>query len=60
MKLDILPSIKSFYDNARHILHVSYKPTMEHFQKTLRIVLLGTLIVGVMGYVIYLLISLVA
>ena len=52
MNLNFIPSLKSFYDNARHILNVSYKPGMQHFQKTLKIVLLGTLIVGVLGYII--------
>ncbi|MDE1870359.1 MAG: protein translocase SEC61 complex subunit gamma [Candidatus Micrarchaeota archaeon] len=52
MKLSFLPDFKSFYANARHVINISYKPNVQHFSKTLKIVLVGTLIVGVMGYII--------
>lgn len=52
MKLNFLPDFKSFYANARHVINISYKPNMQHFSKTLKIVLVGTLIVGILGFVI--------
>ncbi|MDE1762141.1 MAG: protein translocase SEC61 complex subunit gamma [Candidatus Micrarchaeota archaeon] len=60
MGLNFIPNLRSFYDNAKHVLNVSYKPSMQHFQQTLKIVLIGTLLVGVMGYVISVLIGLIA
>lgn len=57
MALDPIGSITSFIDNARHVLSISYKPGMAHFQKTLKIVLIGTIIVGLLGYIVSLIIS---
>ncbi|MDE1856240.1 MAG: protein translocase SEC61 complex subunit gamma [Candidatus Micrarchaeota archaeon] len=59
MNFNPLPGIKSFYENARHILNISYKPKMEHFQRTMKIVLFGTLIVGILGYLISLIVTLI-
>lgn len=52
MKLSFLPDFKSFFANAKHVINISYKPSVEHFTKTLKIVLLGTLIVGILGFVV--------
>lgn len=52
MKLNFMPDFKSFYANARHVINISYKPNVQHFSKTLKIVLVGTLIVGILGYII--------
>jgi len=59
MKFDPIGSIKTFWENSRHILSISYKPGMQHFQKTLKIVAVGTLLVGLLGYIISLIISLI-
>ncbi|MGI0141373.1 MAG: protein translocase SEC61 complex subunit gamma [Candidatus Micrarchaeales archaeon] len=58
MNLNFIPKIKTFYENARHVANISYKPSVEHFTKTLKIVLIGTLIVGILGYIISFIVSL--
>ncbi len=51
--------IKGFHQNAKHIMNVSYKPNMDAFMRTLKIVLLGTLIFGIAGFLISVLIGLI-
>ncbi len=51
-------SFKSFYADARHILSVSYRPDIDTFRRTLKIVLLGIMILGVIGFVVFELIKL--
>lgn len=52
MKLSFMPDFKTFFAHAKHVINISYKPSVEHFTKTLRIVLIGTLIVGILGFVV--------
>ncbi len=52
MNLNPVTGIKRFYEESKHILSVSYKPTHDEFMRTLKIVLLGTLILGIAGYII--------
>ena len=52
--------MKQFYANARHILSVSYKPGMPEFERTLKIVLIGTILLGIFGYIVSIIIGLVA
>ncbi len=58
MKFNIVSMLKDFYANSKHVLSISYKPTMDAFKKTLKIVLLGTIAIGVMGFIIALIIGL--
>lgn len=60
MNLNPIPRIKSFYADAKHVMGVSYKPDMDTFMRTLKIVLIGVLILGVMGFIISEIIRLVA
>lgn len=60
MELNPVKAWNKFYDDSRHVLSISYKPNMELFRKTLKIVLFGTLIIGILGFIISLLIGLVA
>jgi protein translocase SEC61 complex gamma subunit len=52
MKLNPIPRIKSFINDSKRIFGVSYKPNMDAFKRTLKIILIGILILGVMSYVI--------
>jgi protein translocase SEC61 complex gamma subunit len=52
-----IPKIKQFFESSKHVLSVSYKPGMSEFRRTIKIVLLGILIIGVMGYIISLIIG---
>ncbi|MGC8648894.1 MAG: protein translocase SEC61 complex subunit gamma [Candidatus Micrarchaeia archaeon] len=47
-----------FITNSKHILNVSYKPTKDEFNKAVKITFLGIIIIGVLGFVIALIISL--
>jgi len=57
--LDIVKSIKEFYLNSKRVINVSYKPTNDVFKRTLKIVVIGILIIGAMGYIISTLIGFV-
>ena len=59
MKFDPVGSIKRLYEESRHVLSISYKPNTAQFIKTLKIVLLGTIIVGALGYIISIIIGLI-
>ncbi len=56
MKLNPLPKIRQFLDDSGRILSISYKPGMDEFKRTLKIVLFGTMLLGAMGYIIYLIV----
>ena len=58
MNLDIAGSLKSFINNSRHILYVSYKPSQERFNRTAKIIIIGILVIGILGLVIAILVSL--
>ncbi len=52
MNLDVRKRLSTFYGNSKLVLGVSYKPTPEVFKKTLKIVLLGVLVLGFLGFII--------
>ncbi len=56
-KIDPIGSVKGFYSDAKHVASVSYKPDMDTFRRTLKIVLLGIILLGVMGFIIYVIIN---
>jgi protein translocase SEC61 complex gamma subunit len=60
MKIDAHKKVKDFYHNSKRVLQISSKPHPEGFKRTLKIVLLGILALGVLGYVISYIISLLA
>lgn len=59
MELNPIKAWNKFYEDSRHVMSISYKPNMELFRKTLKIVLFGTLLIGVLGFVIAFLIGLI-
>ncbi|MFP3289106.1 MAG: protein translocase SEC61 complex subunit gamma [Candidatus Micrarchaeota archaeon] len=58
-KPSMLSRLKHFYENSKHVLSISYKPSMSDFKKTAKIVLYGTLAIGILGYIISLIVSLI-
>ncbi len=52
--------LNSFMSNARHILNVSYKPGPDEFNRTAKVIVLGILLIGVLGYVISLIVGYVS
>ena len=57
MKFNPISGIKGFYSDAKHIASVSYKPDVDTFKRTLKVVLLGIIILGILGFVISLIIN---
>ncbi|MGC8651921.1 MAG: protein translocase SEC61 complex subunit gamma [Candidatus Micrarchaeia archaeon] len=47
-----------FIDNSRHVLSVSYKPTTEEFDESAKLIIIGILLLGFLGLVIAMVISL--
>jgi protein translocase SEC61 complex gamma subunit len=62
MKLQFNPvqKIMQFYDDSKRLLSVSYKPSNDEFKRTLKIVLFCTIILGVIGYIISIIVGLIA
>lgn len=52
MDLNPMPKIRGFISDSRHIFSVSYKPDMQTYKQTLKVVVIGILIIGALGYVI--------
>ena len=60
MNLNPIPKIRQFYEDASRIMAISYKPGTQEFKRTLKIVLLGTIVLGVIGYLISIIIGFIA
>ncbi len=59
MNLNPVKRVKEFYADAKHVLSVSYRPDAATFKRTIKIVVIGTLILGFMGFIFSLIINLV-
>lgn len=55
--MNIAGKLRDFYSDAKHVMSVSYKPDMDTFKRTLKIVLIGIILLGILGFVIYLIIN---
>lgn len=55
-----IKSLQDFWTDAKHVLSVSYRPDVDTFRRTLKVVVIGILILGVLGFVIFTIINLVA
>lgn len=60
MQLNFGTKLRAFLDNSKHILHISYKPSMQEFSKTARIIILGILVIGAIGYIISIVVGLLS
>ncbi len=56
--MSLISNLQSFITNARHILYVSYKPGTDRFKRTAKIIILGIAVIGLAGFVIAIIISL--
>jgi protein translocase SEC61 complex gamma subunit len=52
-------AFRNFYADARHVLSVSYRPDIDTFRRTLKIVLLGIIVMGILGFIVSEIIKLV-
>lgn len=57
VNLNLTKKLKGFYSDSMHILSISYKPDVDTFKRTLKIVLLGIIIIGLLGFIISLIIK---
>jgi protein transport protein SEC61 subunit gamma and related proteins len=57
--VDITGSFKKFIDNSKHVMSISYKPTRDEYNRAARLIIFGILILGILGFVIAILISLI-
>ena len=52
--MNVLGKVGSFLEDAKRIFYVSKKPTAEEYKRIALIVAIGFVIIGVLGYCIYL------
>lgn len=50
--MSIATRFREFIDNSRRILNISYKPSNDEFRKTAKVILLGIILIGVIGFII--------
>ncbi|HUY69956.1 MAG TPA: protein translocase SEC61 complex subunit gamma [Candidatus Baltobacteraceae bacterium] len=55
--MQIFQKIKSFIDNSRHVMSISYKPTRTEFNKSAKVIILGIILIGVIGFLLSIVIS---
>ncbi len=58
MNMNVIASLKAFWQNSRHIINISYKPSQLEFNKSAKIIILGILLVGILGLVLAIVVSL--
>ncbi len=56
--MSIITNFTNFITNARHILYVSYKPSEDRYKKTAKVILIGVVTIGLVGFIIAIIISL--
>jgi protein translocase SEC61 complex gamma subunit len=60
MNFHPIKSLRDFYEDSKHVLSVSYRPDRETFMRTMKIVVIGILILGIMGFIISEIITFIA
>lgn len=55
----IIEKLNNFITNAKHVLNISYRPTNEEFKRSAKIIILGILAIGIMGFIIGMVVSLI-
>ena len=57
--MSIITKLSKFIDDSKRVLSITYKPNSEEFNKSAKIILIGILLVGVIGFIIAIIISLI-
>jgi protein translocase SEC61 complex gamma subunit len=55
--MGILENLRKFADNCRHVLSISYKPSSEEFDKSAKLIIIGILLMGLLGFMVAVVIS---
>ncbi len=56
--MNVVASLRSFVQNSRHIISISYKPSQIEFNRSAKIIILGIVIVGMLGLILAIIVSL--
>jgi len=57
--MDVMDKLKRFFSDSKHVLSMSYRPSNEEFNKSAKIIIIGILAVGMMGFIISVIVSLI-
>ena len=57
--MKFVDSMKNLLDNSKRVMNVSYRPTEKEFKKSAKVIMLGILIIGALGLIIAIIISLI-
>ena len=57
--MSIGKSFNRFMDNSKHVMGISYKPGRDEFSKAAKLIIFGILLIGVVGFVLAIVISLI-
>ncbi len=57
MNMNIRGRLRSFIDNSKHVMNISYRPSSEQFRKSAKVIIFGILLIGISGFVIGVIIS---
>lgn len=60
MKFNIISDLKTFFLSSKRIINISYKPSKQEFNKTIKILIIGILLIGLIGFAISIIVNLVA
>lgn len=60
VNFDIVSILKKFAYNSKRVINVSYKPTRPEFNKSIKIIIIGIAIIGMIGFVMSVVIALIA
>lgn len=55
--MSITSRLTTFLSNAKHVMHTSYKPGPEEFSRVAKVIILGILLIGFLGFVISLIVG---
>lgn len=58
MNLNFYSRFRNFLSNSKHIINISYKPQRDEYDRSAKIIILGIVLLGVLGFVIAVIISL--
>ena len=57
--MNLMEKLKRFMSDAKHVLSMSYRPSNEEFNRSAKVIIIGILIIGTMGFVISVIVSLI-
>ncbi|MCL5007201.1 MAG: protein translocase SEC61 complex subunit gamma [Candidatus Marsarchaeota archaeon] len=57
--MKLIDNMKTLVENSKRVMNVSYRPTEQEFKKSAKVIILGILIIGILGLIIAIIISLI-